>query len=93
MSNWKTDRLRAAGPSEWTQVEDYSNSFLIQKDDALEEVQRNEREHGLPDIAVAPSQGKFLYLLAKSLGVKRCIEVGTLGGYLFLPYVCVDALI
>ena len=36
---------------------------------------------GLPAIDVSPAQGKFLYLLAKSSGAERILEVGTLGGY------------
>jgi 6-phosphogluconolactonase len=36
---------------------------------------------GLPDIAVAPNQGKFLHLVAQAVGARRILEVGTLGGY------------
>nr|WP_243738016.1 O-methyltransferase [Cellulomonas shaoxiangyii] len=36
---------------------------------------------GLPDIAVAPSQGRFLQLLAAAVGARRVLEIGTLGGY------------
>nr|WP_231505333.1 O-methyltransferase [Cellulomonas sp. URHE0023] len=36
---------------------------------------------GLPDIAVAPNQGKLLHLLAQAVGARRILEVGTLGGY------------
>jgi len=36
---------------------------------------------GLPSIAVSAMQGKFLYLLAKLIGARRILEVGTLGGY------------
>ncbi|KAJ7444476.1 O-methyltransferase, partial [Mycena latifolia] len=37
--------------------------------------------NGLPEIAVSAVQGKFLHLLVASLGAKRVLEVGTLGGY------------
>ena len=42
-------------------------------------VKHNEANH-LRNIAVPESQGKFLNLLIKSLGAKRVLEVGTLGG-------------
>lgn len=36
---------------------------------------------GLPDIAVSPSQGRFLQVLALVCGARRILEVGTLAGY------------
>lgn len=36
---------------------------------------------GLPAIDVSPAQGKLLYLLAKAIGARRILEVGTLGAY------------
>lgn len=36
---------------------------------------------GLPAIDVSPAQGKFLAVLARSIGARRVLEVGTLGGY------------
>ncbi|MFL0418241.1 O-methyltransferase [Sphingomonas sp. 179-I 2A4 NHS] len=36
---------------------------------------------GLPDIDVSVPQGKFLHLLARAIGARRVLEVGTLGGY------------
>jgi predicted O-methyltransferase YrrM len=35
----------------------------------------------LPSIDVSPLQGKFLHLIAQIAGVKRILEIGTLGGY------------
>ncbi|KAF9531042.1 O-methyltransferase-domain-containing protein [Crepidotus variabilis] len=81
MSNWKTDRERTSSLSDWTQVEEYSNSFLVRQDDAFNAIQHNDKNRGLPDIAVSANQGKFLYLLAKTFGARRCLEVGTLGGF------------
>lgn len=42
-----------------------------------------ERAEGLdlPDIHVSPVQGKLLYLLAKMVGARRILELGTLAGY------------
>ncbi len=36
---------------------------------------------GLPAIAVSPLQGMFLHLLARTMGARRILELGTLGGY------------
>lgn len=36
---------------------------------------------GLPPIDVSPAQGKLLHLLAKAIGARRVLEIGTLGGY------------
>jgi predicted O-methyltransferase YrrM len=35
----------------------------------------------LPQINVAPNQGKLLQLLAQTVGSQRILEIGTLGGY------------
>ncbi len=36
---------------------------------------------GLPPINISPPQGKLLYLLAKAMGARTILELGTLGGY------------
>jgi len=66
---------------DWTRSDEYHNSFLISKDEALEKALAQSHKEGLPDISVSAAQGKFLKLLALSIGAKRILEVGTLGGY------------
>jgi len=66
---------------DWTRSDRYQNSFLLSKDNELNDVLEYSAARGLRDISVTPAQGKYLNLLAKSLGVKRYLEVGTLGGY------------
>jgi len=65
---------------DWSRSDIYHNSFLIQKDDALDKAIQHSAAQGLPDIAVTPAQGKFLNLLALSIGAQRILEIGTLGG-------------
>lgn len=65
----------------WAAVDTYLEANLIPTDPVLEETLRSSAAAGLPDIQVTASQGKLLYLLAKSLGAKRILEIGTLGGY------------
>jgi len=65
----------------WTRSDLYHNSHLIPQDSTLEYAVKNSDENTLPAIAVTAAQGKFLHLLARSIGAKRILEVGTLGGY------------
>ncbi|KAG7442888.1 O-methyltransferase family 3 protein [Guyanagaster necrorhizus] len=66
---------------DWDRSDKYHNSYLLQKDNTLEANIKNSIAKGLPDIAVSAAQGQFLNLLAKTIGAKRILEVGTLGGY------------
>lgn len=65
----------------WTSVDDYFNGALLPRDEALEAALAASDKAGLPQIAVAPNQGKLLQLLALSVGARRILEIGTLGGY------------
>ncbi|MHB8718849.1 MAG: O-methyltransferase [Candidatus Dormibacteria bacterium] len=65
----------------WTAVDEYINATFIGSDAALEAALRSSAEAGLPPIAVAPNQGKMLHLMARMIGARRILEVGTLGGY------------
>lgn len=65
----------------WTAVDDYICSQLVPEDAALTQALQASKAAGLPDIAVAPNQGKMLNLFARMLGAKRILEIGTLGGY------------
>ena len=65
----------------WSQVDTYICDHLVPADDHLTQALERSKAAGLPDIAVAPNQGKMLNLLAKLMGAKRILEIGTLGGY------------
>lgn len=65
----------------WTSVEEYVDGLLIPADPVLEAVRKASEDAGLPVIAVTASQGRLLHLLAKMLGARRILEIGTLGGY------------
>ena len=69
------------GHETWTAVDDYFCAALAPADDALAEAQRHSAAAGLPSISVSAAQGKMLQLLARSIGARRILEVGTLGGY------------
>lgn len=65
----------------WTAVDAYIEEMALGADPVLDEVLASSAAAGLPAIAVSPSQGKFLFVIAKSLGARRILELGTLGGF------------
>lgn len=65
----------------WATVDEYISERLVFQDEALDAALEKSHEAGLPSIAVAPNQGKFLHLLARITKAKNILEVGTLGGY------------
>ena len=65
----------------WNDVDRYINELFVPPDDALDAALRDSQAAGLPSINVAPNQGKFLHLLARAVGARTILEIGTLGGY------------
>jgi predicted O-methyltransferase YrrM len=68
-------------PDLFTIIDYYISELFAPTDDALEFALNLARKAGLPEIQVSASQGKFIYLLAKIVGARRILEIGTLGGY------------
>jgi predicted O-methyltransferase YrrM len=69
-----TDRI-------WTQVDEYWAGKLLAPDPQLEAATAAADAAGIPQIAVSALQGALLNLLARSVGARRILEVGTLAGY------------
>jgi predicted O-methyltransferase YrrM len=65
----------------WRAVDSYIEQVVGTSDDALEAALTASAAAGLPHISVSPAQGKLLHLLARSMGARSVLEVGTLGGY------------
>jgi predicted O-methyltransferase YrrM len=65
----------------FVRVDHYIDGLFAKQDEALTAAVADSRAAGLPDIQVSAGQGKLLYLLAKLVGARRILEVGTLGGY------------
>ncbi len=65
----------------WTAVDGYVGGLLASHDAALDAALAASERVGLPAIQVSPPQGKLLQLLAQTLGARRVLEFGTLGGY------------
>ena len=69
----------------WTRTDVYHNSFLLPHDEVLDKIMENSRDNRMREVAVSPAQGKFLHLLASSIGAKKILEIGTLGGLVNSP--------
>ena len=67
--------------SSWDAVDRYFAEHLLAPDPALDAAIAASRAAGLPEIAVAPNQGKLLNMMARACGARRILEIGTLGGY------------
>jgi predicted O-methyltransferase YrrM len=65
----------------WTAVDRYITDTLVPSDHALKAALEASAAAGLPEIQVAPNQGKLLNMLARAVGARQVLEIGTLGGY------------
>jgi predicted O-methyltransferase YrrM len=65
----------------WDDVDRYISETLVQPDAALQAALTAADQAGLPPISVSPAHGKLLFLLARAVGAKRILEIGTLAGY------------
>jgi predicted O-methyltransferase YrrM len=65
----------------WIEVERWITGHLIEPDPALDGAVERAASAGLPAIQVEPTTGKLLQLMARMVGARRILEIGTLGGY------------
>ncbi|MBX4147057.1 O-methyltransferase [Paenibacillus lautus] len=63
-----------------TTPDDYVNQ-LYPEDEELQFVIEAIREHGMPEVSVAPAYGRLLTLLVQTAGARNILEIGALGGY------------
>jgi predicted O-methyltransferase YrrM len=63
------------------EVDRYVTALLVRPDAALEAAHEASAAAGLPAHDVSAPQGKLLELLAKAIGARAILELGTLGGY------------
>ena len=59
----------------------YISGLFAPEDDALRSAREEMLHAGMPEINVSASEGKILHFLARTIGAKRILEIGTLGGY------------
>jgi predicted O-methyltransferase YrrM len=65
----------------WTAVDRYITDHLVPADPVLDAALAASTAAGLPEIQVSAAQGKMLHLLARAMGARAILEIGTLGGY------------
>lgn len=65
----------------WIKTDDYLSDKLVAKDDVLQAALDSHKKNDLPEINVAPVQGKFLNFLVGISSSQRVLEIGTLAGY------------
>jgi predicted O-methyltransferase YrrM len=58
-----------------------AKSALLRPNPKLEHALANSEAKGLPPISVLPLAGQYLSILARIMGAKSVLEIGTLGGY------------
>jgi predicted O-methyltransferase YrrM len=65
----------------WTAIDRYLTDQLLPADPVLDAALDASAAAGLPPHQVSPNQGKLLELLARAVGARHILEIGTLGGY------------
>jgi len=65
----------------WADVDRYIGDTVVPQDEVLTEAICASEAAGLPSIAVSASQGKLLHIIARAMGTRSALEIGTLGGY------------
>jgi caffeoyl-CoA O-methyltransferase len=59
----------------------YVQELFVHEDDTLKRSREEAQAEGLPGIQVPGELGVLLNILARAVGAKKILEVGTLGGY------------
>lgn len=81
MTELEAEQAAKTAQARWTEVDQYFTHLLGATDPVLEAALELSAAAGLPAISVSANQGKFLHLLARMVGAKAILELGTLGGY------------
>jgi predicted O-methyltransferase YrrM len=62
-------------------LEKYSRDLFAAEDETLQTIRSRIAENGMPPITVNPEEGRFLQFITAAAGVRKALEIGTLGGY------------
>ena len=62
-------------------VSEYIVTLFAPEDELLGALREEADRTGLPPTAIGADAGRFLQVLVRSIGARRVLEVGTLGGY------------
>lgn len=59
----------------------YVTELFAVEDEALQWIQAETQRNNMPQISLAPQEGRLLQFLAQSVGARKAVEIGTLAGY------------
>lgn len=63
------------------QLHAYVREHFSDHDELLAALMPAAQEAGLPQISIAPEEGRIFQLLLRAIGARKVLEIGTLGGY------------
>jgi caffeoyl-CoA O-methyltransferase len=63
------------------QISKYIVDLFAYQDVVILHTLEDSPQRGLPPISIKPEEGRFLQFLVRACGVKKAVEIGTLGGY------------
>jgi len=72
---------RSGSPPPRDALERYASELFDEEEPLLAELRAEIERRGFPTIQVPARTGLFLRILARAVGARRVLEVGTLGGY------------
>lgn len=75
------DRILTFDPPVQRDITAYIRRWFAPEDDVLGAVRVNTRSKNLPEIQIRPEEGQILGFLARLIGARRILEIGTLAGY------------
>lgn len=75
------DRILTFTPEFQEQATLFIRETFTPEDDALRTVRQNTIDQGLPVINIRAEEGHMLLFLARLVGARRILEIGTLAGY------------
>jgi len=64
-----------------SRLQRYVTDLFAPEDDALQWIQAEAARNDMPTISVRADEGRLLMLLARSVGARIAVEIGTLAGY------------
>jgi predicted O-methyltransferase YrrM len=67
--------------STFQDYERYITDLFAAEDEALRSTREAMARENIPRMYVSPSEGRLLEVLARGIGARRILEIGTLGGY------------
>ena len=75
------ERIMTFEPETTRDLTRYVRAWFAPEDTVLRTVRSNAQAQDLPEIQIRPEEGQILYFLARMIGARRILEIGTLAGY------------